>query len=155
VIKAMKLTPKERAIRKILAALLESELSVDEIGQLLADIQANPSFAQNVRDLLNRTIGRVRDTGLKKLPNKTTDQRSREDLIFSAIQRHRLSKLEVLNLMRMSTPSEALSLNHTSSMRELVSDFLRQASSHQVEELLKHIDPTREDPYLSGIARRS
>jgi hypothetical protein len=118
---------KERVVRLFLAALLESELSIVEIQELLTDISMSPLFPHSVTRLITGTIDCLPETGPKKQIANSNEQASIQDSLYSGIQRRRLSKAEVLHMMRsvlpeMEMPSE---LDRNTSMRQLLKDFVR------------------------------
>jgi hypothetical protein len=148
---------RERAARLFLAALFESELSIDEIQELLTDAATNPTFLNGLRTLFHATIDPLSGNGPRKAVLPWNDTASIEDSLYSTIQRLRLSKADVIEKMAAVLPDAKVTKewNKNLPMRQLLDEFLHQASTKEAEGLLRLIDRRADDDaYLSGIIRR-
>jgi hypothetical protein len=145
---------RQRVMRSFIAALLQSELSLEELRQLSFDISTG-TFGAELSRLLEESIFALRGSGAhegKDAPDGV------EDFVSSVIQKRRLSKKAVLEMMSSASPKKALKDPNTSaSMREVLERFFRTASSSEISKFLNLLDPGETkttEAYLRGIIRR-
>ncbi len=149
---------KKRAIRLFVAALLESELSVDEMRELLREIAEAPGFADTVANMISYVIDHLPSGTPRKQPPNERENMSIGNLLYSAIQRRRLSKPELLRIMEsISSEGETIKeARRNATVHQLISEFISRTSERDAERLLKVIDPVgSDDAYLRGITRRN
>jgi hypothetical protein len=143
---------RQRVMRSFIAALLQSELSLEELRELSFDVSSG-AFGSDLSKLLDETIFTLRGRGPyeSKVAPETI-----EDSVIAIIQKRRLSKKAVLDLMASTNSRKAFKEPAlTGSMRELVERFLRTASNNEVTKFLNLLDASETtEAYLRGIIRR-
>jgi len=151
----MRARTKNRVMRVLLAALLESDLTIDELEEFLSVRLENSMLMTELRGalvgLLQYFDGKSRGkfTGLEA---RQTD----EDKIYSGLQRKRLSKSEAIQLMyKFSDSFTKQPLDANATLRELVHLFWRDATPAERREFSAALNDTRgKDAYLEGIISR-
>jgi hypothetical protein len=155
----MKPSRREQAIRSVIAALLASDLSSHEIQELLESISRSDFLHLKVASLIDAAIDAIPDKTPRKQPFESTPFDPMVYRIYSAVQRKRLSKQEVLEMMQtVISPTEggALQLERATSLKKIIAHFADHASAQSVSELLKLIEsPAESDPYLAGMTKRN
>ncbi len=154
----MGIARKERAIRTLLAALLSSDLSGEEIREVLEDLSRRNAIFFQITKLVEETARLANAPTLERLPNRPSQTVLALNDLLEAIRRRRLSRQELLEIMESVSPSvgPVSFLARNSSIRSLVAKFLSLASERDIERLMEAIKAgANRDEYLAGISRRS
>lgn len=135
-------------LRIILASLLSSELNPTEMRKFAQDLD-DPENIRKIQDLIYRVVEGLRQTDYRS-ENKITDHNE----LFEFIQRKRLSKSFVREVMSSVTPTmRELRNNDNITMRELVQAFVK-TGPNKVEQFINMINNDHDDPFLKGIIAR-
>ena len=149
----MRLKTRERAIRIILASLLESDLSTRELKEL-ADSLSQHSLSWDLSDLLRDTLSHLtKFEEANKLPDRLNEL---EDLAYSIVQRRRLSKKVILNHMKnaASTPVDQM-IQPKLSVRDMLHEFFLSAPLNEIDKFLELLQGSKKtDAYLKCIIQR-
>jgi hypothetical protein len=139
-------------MRSFLAALLQSELSLEELRELSLEISSG-TFGADLSKLLDETIFALRSSGPYE---RKVAPEAIEDYVTAIIQKRRLSKKAVLDLMASTNSRKTFKEYALSgSMRELIERFFRTASNNEVTKFLNQLDAGETtEAYLRGIIRR-
>jgi len=149
----MRASTRERVLRTLLSAFINSSLTPQELEELLDEISVNSKFREDLRRVLWAVSSALRDKPKQKElhPSDVTSV----DQILDMVKRRRFSKNEVLRTMNRAAPTlMSKLLPNSATLGEIVRDFLTRAS---VEERSKFIallapkDLTVNDEYLQGI----
>lgn len=151
---------KSRIFREVLAALIGSKLSSRELRELSDLLASDHSFAyelgRSVYDLSKAIDPQATLFTPEEVDVVAGSDEGLVSLVYNVIQRKRLAKRELINLMRSTSSRAAGSLTTEMSSRELLDTFFDRASTAHVRELLSYLGMNiSEDPYLGGIANRS
>lgn len=151
---------KERLRRVLLAAVLKSDLSLNEMQHLADEMSASPDFVWEFSSLLRDVIDRLQKTGPRKQVSQKPDASSVLEAAYHAIQRRRLSKKEVLETMAKVSPGTEWRSRFALPMREILAYFFSVASPSEAAQFLERFDVNpdfqelRQDAYLRGIDRK-
>lgn len=151
---------KERLRRVLLAAVLKSDLSLNEMQDLADEMSASPDFVWEFSSLLRDIIDRLRTTGPRKQSSQKPDASTVLEAAYRAIQRRRLSKKEVLETMAKVSPGTEWRSRFTLPVREILAYFFSVASPSELARFLERFDVNpdfqdlRQDAYLRGIDRK-
>ena len=143
---------RQRVMRSFIAALLQSELTLEELRELSLEVSSG-MFGADLSKLLEETIFPLRGSGSHE--SKVAPE-AIEEYVLAAIQKRRLSKKAVVDLIASTNSRKSFKeLALSGSMRELVEKFLRTASSSDVGKFLNQLDTGgTTEAYLRGIIRR-
>jgi hypothetical protein len=141
-----------RVMRSFVATLLQSELSLEELRQLSFEMSSS-MFGADLSKLLDETIFALRSS--ESYVSKAAPEPI-EDYAIALIQKRRLSRKTVLDLIASASTRKAIKdQNPSSSTRELVERFFRTASSSEATKFLSRLDAGETtEAYLRGIIRR-
>lgn len=152
----MKIVPRERALRTLLAAFLRSDLTTREIKALLHELHG-PDFTFVFRDLLEEVLERVSSNRTPKMQGRRDNIRpDRAETAYYTIQRKRMGKRDVLELMNMSAPQVKVdSTWFDLPVREILLRFFAAADEQSATRFLQALaGPVKDDPYLRGIMKK-
>lgn len=148
---------RERAMRLLLAALINSSMSADQLRQLAEEIRLSDKFASDFANLLQYVAEQVRTPSNQK-NQKQSGQIDRESLNMAlvSIKRRRLSKKEIIDIITSVAPDfKEQGKKEDVKTRDIVAKFLAIASAEQRTHFLDLISRKGEgpsdDPYLRGI----
>lgn len=143
---------RQRVMRSFMAALLQSDLSLEELRQLSFDISEG-FFAEELSKLLEEAIFAVR--GVPPYESKSAPETA-ENFANAIIQRRRLSKKAVLDLIaNASLRKTPRGLNTADTLREILRKFFRTASPPEIAKFIDQLDSGETtEAYLRGISRR-
>jgi len=146
---------KQRVIRILLAALLESDLTQEEMRELSANLFSNPSLIFELSDILSGVLQHFEKKSVTKGRN-WREPGNDEELAYADLQRRRMSKSAVLRMMsKFSDVLMAQPIDPTATLRELVHLFWKSASPAERKEFTKALGAGRsKDLYLEGIMSR-
>lgn len=140
---------KERTLRIILAALLDSELTLYDLREI-----ANGLTHGDLSHELGFALGNLTTLFREGSPfQKEPFSQSAEELILSAVKRRKLSKESVIRSI-MTVTGRSFTLSQGDTVRELLRRFLKNASPADISRFMSLIDPGNEDEYLRGITQR-
>jgi len=152
------MTPKtrERAARVLLSSLLTSDLTASELRELSEEMLSSPDFLANLSILLRDLATRLsHGDGQRKHSDANGESRQLSELLYSEIQRRRLSKADVLALLSRVSPTMLGARSTDLPLRRLLRDYLIRASQSEREQLVKLLSSEKsDDPYLRGILKR-
>lgn len=140
-----------RITRTILGALIQSNLSAQELKRYSSD-----------RDLQEMTLERLRfilqffeDQSVADNKERLTDSFNAIEMAYEAIQRRRISKNEVVELLR-SSGGYRTGYNPTAmTVKEMLLTYFENSSPSDQKRLLDRLVlPTSRDAYLEGILRK-
>jgi hypothetical protein len=152
----MRARVREKIARAVVSALIGSELTARELREATDELCRypflNPKDAERLLDLID---GLIVDAPQKAFGDEVG--RSTQEIALHHIERRRLSKREVLDLMEKSFGKPIGELVSTDLTRnEMISRFFGIATSSSIQRFLALIAPTsKDDPYLQGIMKRS
>lgn len=150
---------KRRVIRKIVAALLDSDLSASEIREIGKSVASDASFQRDLGDLLGKldiVLGHAeKRTRSQDLEHLSEAQRDWLLSVLSLVQQKRKSKREIIELLGLLRPGVGDSLDAGLTMRDLLSAFVRTASASDLHNVKRVLQVDLDDPYLKGIMRRN
>ncbi len=153
----MKSRNRERALRTLLTAFLKSELTVREIRDLSREMES-PSFLGEFRVLLQGVVEKLESRPAKQSAPREIPLAFRDiqSSLYEAIQRRRISKKELLELMEKVYPEiTRKGWSKDVPVRELVREFVTAVPLDKANDFLSLLDPRGgEDAYLQGIIRR-
>src|SRR5262245_59252591 len=91
-----------RAIRVLLSAFLSSDLTTNEIRQLIKDIQEDSSLLWDVREIVETLLERIEEgPSRRRVYYDHREQPRSTDPIYNSIQRARLSKPDVWQAIKI------------------------------------------------------
>ncbi len=149
----MKPSTRERVLRTLLAAFINSSLTPLELEGLSEEIFEDPKLREDLRRVLWAASSALRDEPTQKewhLP-----EGSSLDHVLDLVKRRRYSKDEVLRTINRVAPSlmsKSQVVNRT--LREVVRDFWMKATSDERSRFISSLapnDPAVTDEYLQGI----
>jgi hypothetical protein len=146
---------RQHVMRVLLGALMDSDLSVSELRELAKNLENSPEFLIQFIEMLRLVLHRL-ERGVS-LDARVPVSNSGEIAVYSAVQRRRLPKSTVLELMeKYSDAAHKLNVTERTTMRELIRKFLEVAKPEEVRGLRRALETQtpRKDPYLEGIVRR-
>lgn len=151
----MELRPRTRqhVMRVLLAALLDSDLSAQELRELATNLRENSEFLDDLAGVLRLILHRLE----RNVPGsgRASGLLPAETKLFTAVQRRRLPKRILVEMMEVTSPSTRGRLPPDMTVRELIEQYVAIAKSAEVEELRTKLEGSpKEDPYLEGILRR-
>ncbi len=146
---------REKVMRILLAALLDSSLSAGELAEIAEELSASPKFSWDLGELLRDVLGRLDMPVSGKMSNR--DRNTLDALAYSVISRRRLSKQTVIELMNAASGRKYIELmNSNQTTRELLNKFFNSASISEIRKFMEMLEnPSKDDPYLQGITKRS
>jgi hypothetical protein len=149
----MRQRSQQRIMRVVLSALLKSDLTIEELQELSGDLNGG-SFTNDLHSLLNNIIYHFKIRSHESPFG--TDRDAQLKRAYAAVQRRRLSKPYVLDLMeRASGEDFKMSSARKLSVQEILKEFFAIASTDQADNFMMLIDsPIASDPFLKGIANR-
>lgn len=150
----MRKTFDERLIRVLAAALLQSDLSADELRRLSSDVLLQERISAAVRRILLAVAGEKKYD--RSFERHQTGADGDVDRVYDLIQRRRLSKSAVAGILRSIRPTEEdEGFENESTLRLMLDRFLKDASTREKTELLTLLSPgAQKDPYLDEILKR-
>jgi hypothetical protein len=152
----MRARTRKRVMRIILAALLESDLTTDEIQEFLGALFSNPALIFDLGDALGSLLQYFERRPTEKIRDWRTSVTTDEEKVYGELQRRRMSKLAVMRMMnKFSDAWEKQPISSTTTLRELVHLFWKGASATERKEFAEALAaPRGKDPYLEGIISR-
>lgn len=157
----MRANNKERLTRVILAAILTSDFTNNELQHLADEIAIDSDFPRDLSMLLKQIVDRLQNGGPRKQPSQTIDPDNYLDLINHVIQRRKLSRQQVLKLLDWVMPEVSLIAKSAKlTTQQAIEYFFTRASPAQQERFLSRLSPdqdvrdVRGDPYVRGIDRK-
>jgi hypothetical protein len=143
---------RRRAMRIFLAALLQSEMTADELNEL-SDELARGNLSQELAEFIReaaRTLFEGRSSGNdfeQALPNVLE--------AFQLISRRKLSKKFVLDIMMLASPwLRHQKVQTDGTMRDLLERYFALAPLTDVRKFVRTLQGETSDQYLKGISRR-
>jgi hypothetical protein len=143
-----------RAIRKIVASLLDSDLTLRELRSVAENFSGGSSFAWELGRFLHETC--IYLTDLEGRKGGEFDSANLEETAYDIIQRRRMSKRHVADLIAASMRDSPDSwLNSSLTVREMLAQFFDKVSESEAELFLDLLRGGQEaDQYLTGIVQR-
>ena len=145
---------RERAVRILLSALLDSDLTTTELSEIAQELSESPTLSWDLGALLRDVLSKLDIPPTKKPVSRIRD--TLDTVAYSMVSRRRLSKQTVLELMSTAKGKQQTELgNPNQTMRELLKEFLSTASTKERRKFMEMVENSgKEDPYLQGITRR-
>lgn len=160
----MKQSTRERVIRAIVAGLMNSDLTTRELREATDELARNPSFSFDLTMSLNEFLERLSNNVYsKRIPSRLGGRSSKSgpesmelNFLHNLIQRRRLSKKEIFEIMGSISPNFKFSGPYTASVREILEEFFHIATRDEFTRFMQKLQGTSEtdDPYLRGIIRK-
>ncbi len=160
----MKSRTRERVMRLLLSAFLNSDFSATELHELSRELLRGSDFLHDFSRMLGAVALRLQEGGGMKWAAMDDEPLSLEDLAYSEVQRLRLPKARVLSIMESINPkamdwskflTKAGATDSNVPMRRLLNRFFTNASASEADQFMHAIgSKTTEDAYLRGIIRR-
>lgn len=150
----MRASTRERALRVLLAAFMNSPLTAQELRELSEDMSRTPKFAADLQSLLITVAAKLSEKTPQKALERSDDQAVEQAL--SSVKRRRMSKNEFLRIVEHTAPNVVSRLRSDNvTLNEMVRKFFELASDVQRHEFLALISPkgaeVAGDAYLRGI----
>lgn len=149
----------QEVLRKLLAALIGSTLSMRELQYAAEQIQSGSKFSWALSKMLRHVSDQI-GQNYQDRPHYDEDRNDGlsglSDLAIEIVKRRRLSKERVLNMIADVAPKGALSrIDPNDPMKAILEQFLSSASQASAEKFLRKLGVTiGHDPYLTGINRK-
>lgn len=140
------LVDNERLTRVVISAILASNASHGQLLKFASSLQSDPEYARGLGRILETML---HDHFLRPIHGLSNDP---EDKAIRLIKKRRLSKSEVLNIMRRY--SDQLKLDSALQMRDMLHNFFDQASDNSALSFLHDLGAKPEDEYFIEMARR-
>lgn len=151
----MKARTRQRAIRKIVAALLDSDLSRSEIGDIAFAFIHDKEFTYELESLCRSIADQLH--GYAKSGKEVSDYRRDEllEMAQAAVKRKRMKKQDLLTAVKTIVPSVPDSFAEGSKTVNEILCYLSENSSTKVfKEFVEWLESGR-DEYLDGILQRA
>jgi hypothetical protein len=156
---------RRRALRNFGASLFLSEMSAAEMRQIADELSYGnlaSELGELIRDMatLSTVDSSKGDFGRNKNPfertkNVSSPQDSRLRVALNVINRRRLSKKAIWELMRTASPEfDAEQISADATIKEHVSKYFETVSANDVARFLNLLEGETTDAYLSGISKR-
>jgi hypothetical protein len=149
---------RHRLIRSIVAALMQSDLTVEELREL-ADELATESFGRDLGAMLRDVLFTVREAEVGKSNKREREvgQLSVEAIAMEIVRRRKLPRKVVVDLiLRVSPRFRSQQAVRSGTISGMLRKFFQTSAPHEQNEFLNLLDKgTAEDPYLRGIVDRS
>lgn len=140
----------QRTLRAMLASLLDSQITPNEIRRFAHDLD-DPDIVRR----LQKAVYQIAETLDKSESHQNPRLEGEETTLLDFIQRKRLSKARVRNRMMSIAPNLPLKDDgDTRTMRQLVHLFVDSGSNRANQFIRTFSDEGRVDPYLKGIISR-
>lgn len=147
---------KQRATRRVIAALIESGLTSEEMRQLLLSIAKNKQLLFTLQRLLDdgKVAWGEERPGSSGAPASYLSETV--DAVVAAIDRQRMSKSELLELLSKYKLTKWNYQEGTkTSVRRLVETFIKNLSPNERADFVRlMLHGAQDDPYLEGILKR-
>ncbi len=152
----MRASTRERILRTLLSAFINSTLTPQELEELSEEISHNTQFQEDLRRALRAVSSVLRDERKHKELNPS--EVSPLDHVFALVKRRRWSKDEVLRAMNRAAPGlMGKPLSDNLSLKEIVQDFWAKTSEVERSRFMSLLPPkglAMNDEYLQGINNR-
>lgn len=141
----------QRALRSILAGLINSGLTTHELRRFAQDLD-DPFAIKDLQSMIYRIAETLRQSDSDR---RSPRSEGAEDLLLEFIRRKRMSKANVKDRMMSLVPGLPINDEQDSrTTRQLVQLFL-QTGTNRANQFIKSFgDEVRDDPYLKGIIAR-
>jgi hypothetical protein len=140
---------KQIVIRRLLASLMEADLSTTELRDI-AHLFESPQFPEEFGRLLLEVLAHFDHDGSARHPRSS----NRELEAYSLVQQRRMPKESVARLMDEATRRRFL-FNQKWPLRELLKEFSHASSPAEFEKFLDLLRSNSSlDPFLKGISER-
>lgn len=152
----MKQSSQKRFVRHFMASILSSDMTENEIKELIYDVFDNPELIQEIKWGLKAILDISHSAGVHK--HKFEQLRLDEpiEIAYNVIKNRRLSKSKVLgNIKIVSGSNTTRKIRDDQTVREIIENFFSVATPQEQElflEILGH-KSSDEDAYLQGIIR--
>jgi|HubBroStandDraft_6_1064221.scaffolds.fasta_scaffold269217_2 hypothetical protein len=145
---------RERAIRILLSALLDSSLTGPELSQIAQELSESPDLSWTLGELLRDVLSKLDVSGTRKPESRKRD--TLDARAYSIISQRRLSKETVLGLMSTAAGKQQTHLPVASqTMKELLKQFFNTASFNEARKFMELVEnSSKDDAYLRGITQR-
>lgn len=154
----MAIINRDDVLRKVLASLVGSNLTIRELQFLASEIGAGKNFSWMLADTLNDLASRLGKGSLGRDDigeSAASDPSGLTHLALEVIRRRRVSKDKVIKAMYDSGAKSSLKgLRFEDPMKDIVEFFFSQANGSSVDRFLEWLGiSVGHDPYLAGIRR--
>lgn len=152
----MRTRTRDRVQRILCGALLNSDLSDAELRQVI-DTLSGPDaydFTLDFGKLMRTILGEVLKPHAKQSTSRVRESSDVEKTAYHWIQRRRLSKKEVLQIIHETIGSASAVSDSDRPIRDLLRSFFDIASAVDAQRFLARLQPRDSDPYLEGILKR-
>lgn len=147
----MRTTINQRALRAMVASLLQTDLSPNELRRLAQDLD-DPEAVQHLQRTIYQLAESLRQSEGPRSDSKSDDA---ERSLLDFIQRKRLSKSAARERMMAIAPNIRFDGDpEATTMRGMVSAFTRLGSNKVAQFIKSFGEETPDDPYLKGIIGR-
>jgi hypothetical protein len=149
----MRASTRERVLRTLLSAFINSSLTPQELEELLDEISVNSKLREDLRRAFSAVSSALHDERRQKELHPT--ELSSVHQILDLVKQRRLSKDEVLRVMIRAAPSltPKLALDNAT-LRDIIRDFWARASVVERSKFIALFAPkgsVGSDEYLQGI----
>jgi len=149
----MRTRTRQRALRILLSALLDSDLSSTDLREIAENIKYS-DFTSEFSYLLEMMTDHFRRYDEIKKLNVASNGNS--DDAFELAQRRKITKTSILKMMEQASDGQSKNfIDKGMTMRQIFEMYFSNSSEADVERFLSLIDGSgSSDPYLSGIINR-
>ena len=145
---------RRRALRNIVASLMMSNLSKNDVLDVAEEFLYG-GIGQELGAMLRHMAVMLPDVPSERYVQASIDETpSLTEAVYELIQRKKMSKKSLLQLMGSISPKLAKGAQPTGTIRELLDWFFETATSTQTSRFVSLLSNTAQDPYLTGISRR-
>jgi uncharacterized protein YfkK (UPF0435 family) len=144
---------RQRVMRSFLAALLQSDLSNNELQEVAEEL-ARGSMMIDLRNLIYETMSRLGSVGH---PKPQTERSNDLTEAYKIISSRRFSKKTVMELMKVASPelpSQQLLPLASKTLKEIIAWYLNNASQDERSKFKSIISGKSGDEYLVGLRRK-
>ena len=149
----MRLKSRERTARIFLVAMMDSDLSLEELREV-ADSLTGGTLARDLAALLKDVVNRL--TNGDEGEESYSEFNDFVEMANATVQGRRIPKRTLLNFVKRASPHNInWAAQSNSTVREILREFCRTASKSEMFNLLQMLrEDKRSDAYLKGIVDR-
>lgn len=150
---------RKRVIRKLVAALIDANLSCAELRQVSEAFLRDHSFQHDLAEVLNNLSMAMSPLDVQKprptLVELTDVQRSWTSHVYTIVKRRRMPKSAFAELVAAIRPQLAEQLDLDQTMSEMLATLAQRGTPEDYQAIALALERPLDDPYLKGIMRRS
>lgn len=143
----------ERALRILVAALLQSELSINELRKISNSLVTSPSLSFALAEFLENFADNA-GSRRAKVEQPFSNHTGENAEIYQLVRSKKLAKRRLAEILTAISPSMAANFNTEKSSQAMLEEFLVLATGSEKDELRRKLQGRGgDDPFLAGITR--